>query len=307
MTKRFGNKVMTAAEAVGTYVFDGASVGIGGQTIGRVGVALAHEIVRQGKKDLTLVGCSMSISMDMMVGAGLVRRVECGTGNVERHGTTFRWRRAIEEGRIEQEDYSHLAMASRFLAGSLGLPFMASKSMLGTDILNQKTNGGRKPFAITEDPWNPGQPVVLLPAATPDVSIIHAHRADETGNVIIEGFATHEPEMAKASRSVIVTCEELVNSDTIRMDPGRTTIPYIYVDAVVEQPWGAYPTSMYKYYEHDDAHLQHYQSCARAGGESYEAYLHKHIYDCATFDDFLEVAAGLKRLNELRSSMLRVL
>ena len=148
---------MTAAEAVRELVTDGVTLGIGGQTLGRVTMALAHEIIRQGVKDLTLVGCSMSMSMDMLVGAGLVRRTECGTGNLERIGTTMRWRRAIEEGRLQIEDYSHLAMASRFLAGSLGLPFMPSKSMLGTDIVNKKSSDGPKALEVIDNPWQPGR------------------------------------------------------------------------------------------------------------------------------------------------------
>ena len=303
MAGKSTNKVMTAAEAVERFVFDGATVGIGGQTIGRCSMVLAHEIVRQRKKGLTLVGCSMSISMDMLVGAGLVKRTECGTGNVELYGTTMRWRRAIEEGRLEVEDYSHLAMALRFLAGSLGLPFMPSKSLLGTDILNKKPANGHRPFALVDNPWSEGDPVVLLPALSPDVSIIHAQQADETGNLVLQGFTTHEPEMVKASKSVIVSCEELVSSDEIRRNPDRTTVPYLYVDAVVEQRWGAFPTSVYRHYEHDDPHLRHYQACARAGGEVYERYLQEHVYGPAAFDDFLHNAAGPERLNELRRVM----
>ena len=305
-TKR-ENKVMTAEEAVQRYVFDGATVGMGGQSIGRCSMVLAHEIVRQGRKDLTIVGCNLSISTDIMVGAGLVKRTESGSGNLERFGTTFRWRRAIEEGSLEVNDYSHLGMASRFLAGALGLPFMPSKSMLGTDILHKARNDGRKPFETIDNPWNAGEPVVLLPACVPDVSIVHAQKADEMGNVIIEGFATHEPDMMKASRAVIVSCEEVISSDQVRQDPDRTTIPYIFVDAVVEQPWGAYPTSTYPYYEHDEEHLRHYQAVARPGGDAYREYLQEFIYGCATFDDYIEKAAGIKRLNQLRSAMLRLL
>jgi acyl CoA:acetate/3-ketoacid CoA transferase alpha subunit len=307
LNRKTADKVMTAAEAVQRFVSDGATVGIGGQTLGRVTMALAHEIIRQGVKDLTLVGCSMSMSMDMLVGAGLVRRTECGTGNLERIGTTMRWRRAIEEGRLEVEDYSHLGMASRFLAGSLGLPFMPTKSMLGTDILNKKSFDGHKPFELIDNPWEPGDPVVLLPALNPDVAIVHAQKADSMGNVVIEGFTTHDVEMAKASKAVIVSCEELVGTDTIRSDPDRTAVPYIYVDAVVVQPWGAYPTSTYRYYEHDQAHLTHYQSCARAGGEAYDEYLRKAVYDHATFDDFLDREVGAERLQELRASMQTLL
>ncbi|MFH1757969.1 MAG: CoA transferase, partial [Pseudomonadota bacterium] len=107
MAKVQNNKLMTAAEAVRRYVFDGATVGMGGQTIGRCAMALIHELVRQKKRNLTLVGCNLSINMDILVGAGLVGRTECGTGNLERFGPTFAWRKAIEEGKLVNEDYSH--------------------------------------------------------------------------------------------------------------------------------------------------------------------------------------------------------
>ena len=307
MGRHTGSKVMTAGEAVERYVFDGATVGMGGQSIGRNSMALAHEIIRQGVGNLTLVGCNLALSMDLLVGAGLVKRTESGTGNLERYGATLRWRRAIEAGELEVADYSHLGMASRFLAGALGVPFMPSKSLLGTDILNKRRTGDDRPFELLDNPWNPGEPVVLLPACRPDVSIIHVQKADEMGNIIIDGFTTQEPEMARASRSVIVSCERLIDSDEVRRDPDRTTIPYIFVDAVVEQPWGAYPTSTYRYYEHDDEHLRDYQRRARAGGDDYRDYLRQFVYDCKDFDQFLERAAGPARLEELRNSMLEVL
>lgn len=298
---------MTAGEAVERYVFAGATVGMGGQSIGRNSMALAHEIIRQGIGNLTLVGCNLALSMDLLVGAGLVKRTESGTGNLERYGATLRWRRAIEAGELEVADYSHLGMASRFLAGALGVPFMPSKSLLGTDILNKRRAGDDRPFELVDNPWNPGEPVVLLPACRPDVSILHVQKADEMGNIIIDGFTTQEPEMARASKSVIVSCERLIDSDEVRRDPDRTTIPYIFVDAVVEQPWGAYPTSIYKHYEHDDEHLRDYQRRARGGGDDYRDYLQRFVYDCKDFDEFLERATGPARLEELRDSMLKVM
>ena len=220
-----------------------------------------HEIIRQGIGNLTLVGCNLALSMDLLVGAGLVKRTESGTGNLERYGATLRWRRAIEAGELEVVDYSHLGMASRFLAGALGVPFMPSKSLLGTDILNKRRAGDDRPFELVDNPWNPGEPVVLLPACRPDVSILHVQQADEMGNIIIDGFTTQEPEMARASRSVIVSCERLIDSDEVRRDPDRTTIPYIFVDAVVVQPWGRL----------SDLHLQALRARRRAPARLSEA------------------------------------
>lgn len=296
-------KVMTLTAAVARFVRTGCSVGLGGQNIGRCAMAAVHEIVRQGHRDLTLFGCNLSISMDLLVGAGLVRRTESGTGNLERFGTTFCWRRAIEQGVLEVEDYSHLAMVSRFLAGEMGVPFMPVKSLLGSDLLTYSSGSGFKKFEMIDNPWNCGDPVVLVPAATPDVSIIHVQKADPLGNVIIEGFATHEPEMVRASRHVIVTCEELIDTDRIREDPERTTIAYPHVSAVVHQPWGAHPTSTYRYYDYDGDEINRYQAVARKGGDEYRRYLDDRVYGCSTFEEYLGKVCSPARRAELEAAM----
>ncbi len=297
------NKVMSLTEAVQEFVKDGASVGLGGQNIGRCAMAAIHEIIRQGVGNLTLYGCNLSISMDMLVGANLVRRCESGSGNLERFGTTFCWRRQVESGEIEMEDFSHLAMVSRFLAGEMGLPFMPTKSLLGSDILTYSSRGGPKKFEIVDNPWNPGEPVVLLSAVNPDVAIVHVQRADSMGNLFIEGFSTHEPEMIRAAKAVVVTCEELVSTEEARRHPERTTIPFLHVSAVVHQPWGAHPTSVHRYYDYDGEHIQYYQSCARQGGEAMQGYLDRYVYGCKTFAEYLEKIGGSSRLESLRASM----
>jgi acyl CoA:acetate/3-ketoacid CoA transferase alpha subunit len=301
------SKLMTADEAVRRFVSDGALVGMGGQSIGRSAMCLYHEVIRQRKKDLTLVGCNLSIPMDMMVGLGMVTRTECGTGNLERFGTTHCWRRAVEQGRLVNEDYSHLAMVTRFLGGEMGLPFMAIQSLLGSDILAKKSASTGKKYDIIDNPWNPGEKVVLLPSLNPDVSIIHAQKADEMGNLIIEGFLAHEPEMIRASKAVIVSCEDIVSSDVIRRYPERTTIPYVYVSAVVHQPWGAHPTSVYRCYAHDGLHMREYQKAAREGGAVFEAYMERYIFSNANFDEYLEKVGGLRKYNRLRQEMAEMI
>ena len=301
------SKIMTAQEAVERFVFDGALVGMGGQNVGRCAMTITHEIVRQGKKDLALCGCNQSISMDILVGAGLVKRCEAGTGNLEYFGTTFSWRRAIQDGKMEMEDYSHLSMVSRFLAGEMGLPFMPIKSLLGSDMLTKQAHSTGKKFEIIDNPWNPGENVVLLPALRPDVALIHVQRADAMGNVVIDGFLAHDVEMVRAAKHAIVCCEEIVPTEWIRNDAERTTIPYLYVSAVVEQPFGAYPTAAYRYYDYDSEHVAFYQKCAREGGKAYEAYLKEYILDCENFDDHLEKAGGLKKMMALKKTMQKML
>jgi glutaconate CoA-transferase, subunit A len=313
------DKVMTAAQAVARFVRPGAILGMGGQNVGRCPMALTHEIIRQRIGDLTVVGCNLSISMDQLVGAGLVRRCICGSGNLERFGTTFCWRRAIESGALEVDDYSHLAMVTRFLAGEMGVPFMPTRSLLGSDLLRpQKTTRGlaeggpssalAHPGAVVIDnPWNPGEPIVLVPALQPDVSIVHVQRADPMGNLIIEGFATHEPEMIRASHHVIASCEELVPTDEVRTHPEQTSIPFLHVSAVVVQPFGAYPTSTYRYYDYDADQVAAYQEAARTDPRDVERYLEMHVRGCATFEEHLKGIAGPHRLEALRQAMLSVI
>jgi acyl CoA:acetate/3-ketoacid CoA transferase alpha subunit len=297
------SKVMGLKEAVSRFVFDGAVVGLGGQNIGRCAMAAVHEIIRQGKRNLTLVGCNLSISMDLLVGADLVRRCEGGSGNLERFGSTFCWRRKLQSGEIEMEDFSHLGMVSRFLAGEMGLPFMPTKSLLGSDILVHSAPSTVKKYEMMENPWNPGEAVVLLPALNPDISIIHVQKSDSIGNVIIEGFTTHEPEMVRASRHTIVTCEEIIESRQIRSDPERTTLPHLYISAVVHQPLGAHPTSTLRYYDYDAEHLMFYQECARAGGGQFQAYLDRYVVGCESFQDYLEKVGGKERRLQLEEAM----
>src|SRR5579885_2813752 len=142
---RSRSKVMTAAEAVARFVRPGSTLGMGGQNVGRCPMALTHEIIQQRIGDLTVVGCNLSIAMDQLVGAGLVRRTVCGSGNLERFGTTLCWRRAVEEGAVEVVDYSHLAMVTRFLAGEMGVPFMPTRSLLGSDLLRPPAAPGPAP------------------------------------------------------------------------------------------------------------------------------------------------------------------
>jgi len=303
------NKVMTMKEAVSKFVSDGDILAVGGQNVGRCAMAAVHEIIRQNKKDLTVVGCNLSINMDILVGAGLVKKTESGTGNVEKFGTTFMWRKGIQEGKIQHDDYSHLMLVSRFLAGEMGVPFMPVMSGFGTDIL--RYSNLEKKCEIIENPWNKGEKVVLFPALNPDVTVMHVSKADEMGNIVIDGFTAHEPEMVKASKHVIVSCEELISSEEIRQNPALTTIPYFYVSAVVEQPYGAYPTSVYKYYDYDGDHVSLYQGLGRKvlkGGErkEYDEYLQKYVYGCKDFNEFLEKATTKERLKELEESMKRI-
>ena len=296
-------KVMSAREAVKRFLFDGAIIGMGGQNVSRCSVALAHEIIKQGKKDLTLAGCNLSIHMDLMVGAGLVKKCEFGLGGLGRFGATFQFKRAIEEKGMEAEDYDHLTMVCRFLAGEMGIPFIPVRGLMGSDILNYQAASTRKKFEIINNPWNQGEKVLLVPAMEPDVTIVHVQKADEIGNVLIQGIASHEPELIRASKTTIISCEEIVSTGFFRSHSDYTTVPYHYIDAVVEQRFGAYPTATHGYYSFDADHISFYQQCSRAGGEEYEKYLNEYVYGSETFDDFLENCGGVEKLHQLQQEM----
>ncbi len=311
------SKIMTASEAVERFIFDGASVGFSGQNVVGAPMAITHEIIRQKKKNLTLLGCNLSLPADILIGAGLVRKCEWGTCNIGYRGIPsmgYSARKYYQEGKLEIEDYEHLGMVSRFLAGEMGLPFMPVMSSLGSDILKYKAPSTEKKFEIIENPWNPGEKVLLMPAATPDVAIVHVQRADEMGDAIMEGFTATIPELVRASKKVIVSCEEIISSEETRNYPEMTTIPYIYVDAVVEQPWGSHPTATYRYYDCDVEHLRMYQECAEAalkegksGMQKYQDYLQEYVLSCDTFNDYLEKIGGVKKLMELKQRMREVI
>lgn len=278
------SKVMSAADAVARFVAPGSVIGLGGQNINRCPMALVHEVVRQRPSGLTIVGCNLSLPMDVLVAAGLVTRTEQGSGNLEKYGVLFTWRRQLESGQIATADHSHLTMASRFLAGAMGAPFMVTRSLLGSSLLTELVT---QDLAVAmPDPWT-GESVVLLRALRPDVSLIHVSRADPEGNAVIDGVTSHEIDMVRASKSTIVSAEQVVPLGSFDHEPERVTISSAYVSAVVEQPYGAYPTSVYRSYDYCEAEVEAYQRAARAGGPAIEAWLADNVTKHTTFDEYL--------------------
>ncbi|MFI6393831.1 CoA transferase subunit A [Nonomuraea sp. NPDC050547] len=285
-------KLLTATEAVSRFVEPGAVVGMGGQNINRCPMALVHEVIRQGIGGLTVVGCNLSLPLDMLVASGLVARTEQGTGNLERYGTLFAWRRAVERGEVSVGDHSHLAMATRFAAGALGLPFLPTRSLLGTDLLEDLVTSGVAVESV--DPWT-NKPVVLLKALTPDVAVIHANRADTSGNIVIEGVTSHEVDMVRAARVTIVSAEQVLPAGAFADRPEQVTIPEAYVTAVVEQPFGAFPTSVYRAYDFAEAEIKEYQALGRTGDGELRAWIAANLG--GGFDDYLKTrdASGALR------------
>jgi glutaconate CoA-transferase subunit A len=232
------NKVTTLKEAVSSYVFDGAYVCFGG--IGdRTPSAAVHEVARQRKQNLRLVtDTAVTFAHDsILIALGLVDRFEVAYMWGGIWGQDPLYRRAAEKGipkPIEIVEYSNFTTGMRFLAASMGLSFMPTKSLLGSDIPRYNQD-----IKIIDDPFT-GEPVALVPAASPDVAFIHVQRCDPLGNAQILGHLGNDDSLARAAKRVVITTEEIVPTDEVRRFSNLTAIPYYCVDAVVKVPFGSH-------------------------------------------------------------------
>lgn len=241
------DKRMSLKEAISRFVHDGCSIAFSGMG-GAQCVAHTYEIIRQGKKNLTLIGDSPCESGDMLVGAGCVKRMEIAWCSYAVAGLGYNFRRAIEKGvpnNVELEEYSNYTMGLRFLAGAMNIPYMPTRSLLGSDIVKYNPR-----IKIVDDPYGSGK-VALVPAALPDVGIVHVSRADKRGNAQVFGFSSNAENIARAAKCTIVTCEEIVSTEEIRKTGNLTIIPEYCVDAVVELPFACHPWNMPYAYAYD--------------------------------------------------------
>jgi glutaconate CoA-transferase subunit A len=249
------SKILSMREAVARLIEDGDSVAMGTALEAALPFAVGHEIIRQGKKDLTLIGPISDILFDQIIGAGCVKKVIAAwVGNVIM-GLGYNMRRAVELSvprKIEVEDHTNFSIALALQAGALGIPFIPTKTLLGTGMME-----GNHPFREMRCPFT-DERLALVPVLKPDVAIVQAQRADEEGNTHYWGGSGITKEAALAARKVIVVVEEVVNKNVIRRDPNRTLIPGFLVSAVVQEPWGALPSPIQGYYNRDHETYIHY-------------------------------------------------
>lgn len=258
------DKRMGLAEAVSTFVKDGHNIGIGGFVNSRQPVAIVHEMIRQGKKDLSLAFHSAGLAPEYM-GAAMVlgdsgfsfKSIESSYWAHESFGLSPMFRYLAEGGKIGLEDWSNFNMSARFKAASMGLPFIPTRSPLGSDVLQINRT------VVMDCPFT-GSPLALVPACHPNVAIIHVQKADIYGNCLIEGPLFTDPELAMAAGNVIVTCEKLVAHEDMTLDPNRINIPFFAVDAVVEVPFGAYPGNCHSHYYFDEKHIKGFVAASEA-------------------------------------------
>ena len=242
------SKVATMADAVRDLVRDGDTVAIEGFTH-LICFAAGHEIIRQRRRDLTLVRLTPDLVYDQMVGAGVARKLIFSWLGNPGVGGLHAVRRRIEDADpapLEVEEYSHFGMVARYAAGAANLPFMPIRSYFETDL--PKANPLIRPIT---SPFS-DEVVYAVPPLNPDVAIIHAQRADANGNTQIWGLLGCQKEAAFAAERVIVVVEELVGEEVVRADPNRTVIPGLIVDAVVVEPFGAHPSYVQGAYDRDN-------------------------------------------------------
>jgi glutaconate CoA-transferase subunit A len=291
-------KVTTLAEAVAS-IPSGSHVALSGFAIARCTMAFAREVIRQGIKGLTISQCVGAMDADMLVGAGAVERIIYGGGSLDRFGRLACVNRGIEDGSLRAEEYSSLSITFRYLAGSLGLPFMPIRSLRGSDLMRQIEERTSSDVATITDPFR-GESWLALRPLLPDVAVVQVQTADEKGNAWIMGPRWDNTEQAKASQRTIVIAEQVVSSDVIRQNPERTVIPGLLVSHVVELPFAAHPTSVYRVYDYDAEQIESYVEATRTP-EAFRAYLDQYVYGVKDHWEYLERVGGMRRLNSLRA------
>lgn len=238
-------KICTLTEAVKQHVQDGDTIFCAGFTH-LIPFAAGHEIIRQGKKNLTLARATPDLIYDQMVAAGCAKKLIFSYIGNPGVGSLRIVREELEAGRLEWEEYSHFGMITRLQAGAAGLPFMPMNQTAATDLEHNNPNIRR-----VKDPYT-GKDVITVPPLNPDVGIIHVQRADMHGNAQVWGILGEQKEAAFASKTVIITAEEIVDEDVIRSDPNRTLIPGLIVKAVCHVPHCAHPSYTQGYYDRDN-------------------------------------------------------
>ena len=287
------DKQTTLAEAIKTHLPSGSSVSFGGLGA-RDPFAPAYEMIRQGINDLTLMTTSIMDIGNIIIGAGCVSKVEGAYVWIGSVGSGLNYRRAVEKGipvKVETEEYSNYSASLRFLAASMNVPFLPTKSMLGTDLPTYNDK-----IKLINDPYT-NEPVALVSAASPDVVFIHVQKADTAGNGQIWGILMNDPTLARAAKKVILTCEEIVSNKEIRQLSNLTAIPSYCVDAVIEVPFCSHPMWTAGYYWCDLPFRRNFMLYNHTQ-EDFDKWLKEWVMDIPNWDAFLD-KLGRDRLEKL--------
>ncbi|MDZ4718292.1 MAG: CoA-transferase [Roseiflexaceae bacterium] len=266
-------KLTTMREAIAAHVQDGMTIAIEGFTA-CICFAAGHEIIRQQRRDLTLIRMTPDLIYDQMVAAGVASGMVFSYLGNPGVGPLYCLRRAVEQGipqPLALEEYSHYGMVGRYLAGAAKLPFYPLRSYIGSDLPNINPR-----IQFVASPYGDG-PVAVVPPLNPDVAILHVQRCDVQGNAQSWGLLGVQKEAAFAATTVIVVAEEIVDSAVIRSDPNRTIIPGLVVAAVVHEPYGAHPSYVQGYYDRDNAFYLAWDAISRDQART-ETWLDEWVY-----------------------------
>lgn len=277
------------------YVENGDRVAIGGGLSNREPMAAIRQLIRQGTKELTLIGSAHGIDVDLLCGAGLVGvTAESYVGFEQDFGMAPNYRRSIESGAVKVEESCCYTLVQQLRAAIAGLPFMHIRSIQGTDFMSLHPE-----FKTMVCPYT-GETLVLVPALKPDIAILHVQFADSQGNLHISGPPVADILFAKASNKVIATAEKIISKDEMK-DMG-VTIPYFYVTAISEVQFGAHPTSCYPNYVYDRNHTAYYYQQAKLGEDAFnENYLQPFVHQCSDHKSYLDAVEGIQSLQRLKS------
>ncbi len=301
------NKVCTLSEAVEKFVKSGDQLAIGGFTTNRKPYALVAEILRQGQKDFIGQPGPGGGDWDMLIGAGRVKAyINCYTANSGVTNVSRRFRSSIENGTLLFEDYSQDVSMLMLHAAALGLPYLPVRLMMGSDLVDKwgiskeiRKTIDKLPddkYVYVENPFKQGEKVVAVPVPQLDLALIHAQKASPDGTVSIEGNEFHDVDIAIAAKRVIVTCEELVSNEEMRLDPTKNSIPSMCVDAVVHAPFGAHPSQCYNYYDYDNPFLKLYDVASKTQ-EDFNAFVQEWIYDAETHENYCNKLSAMRLIN----------
>ena len=277
------SKLTTTGDAVARFVPDGAAIALGCALEPAIPFAFAHELIRQRRRDLELIGPISDIAFDQLIGAGCVRRVTAAwVGNVSA-GLAHAYRRAMEQGiprRIEVRDHTNFTIAQALLAGALGAPYIPTRTILGSDIARANPT-----FVTSTSPLD-GSPVVLVPAITPDVAVIAVQLADEDGNAQLFGPWGVSQEAALAAKAVIVLADAIVSRDVIGAAPNSTIVPAMKVVAVVQESGACHPSPLQDRYGRDHDFYHDYHRATRTA-EGFEAWIDEWVHGVRDRGEYL--------------------
>lgn len=292
-SRKMEKKLMSVTEAVENFIHDGDYFASGGFGANRISVAVLHEMLRQGRKDMGLAGHTTTHDFQILCAGKVFNKLDASyVVGLEARGLSPNARKYLESGEVDVTDWSNYALAIRFKAAAMGVSFLPFRGSMGTDTFRYSAGKTIKcPFT--------GEKYMAAPALYPDVAAIHVHESDIFGNCRIKGISVADIDLSRATKRLIITTEKIVSSDKFRSAPALTAIPYYLVDAVCEVPFGSYPGNMAYEYFSDEEHLKEWLKVEKDPVQ-FKEFLDKNIYNCKNHIEYINLNGGMEKMLTLR-------